>query len=317
MSADLASVFQPAAPAMIVGHSVADGVPPLGLGEPFALLGGDRLGPAGIPFLVGHEWQPAFLHAIRTACDDLLAAGRPWFRMPPALLAGGEGRSHAARSLARAAGVHHIFLNISHAVIGACISGSTDFSEALWVSPIVTAMAATQCANPVVSVIGADVNADAAVALASMLDPVLGRAWMEEKIGTVVDLGEVTWLVQADSLERLPTPLADKLMIVPMKEVAIGEHDEILVSLLAEVLADLGISPADPTVAWANIVERVRTSQPSQGEAPRFRSARPRLWTGAWRSPRDMYDQLRTAVIEAQYDAAAARLGGPFDIHQK
>ncbi|WBH15821.1 P-loop NTPase family protein [Sphingomonas radiodurans] len=317
MTADLASVFQPATPAMIIGHSVSDGVPPLGLSEPFALLGGDRLGPAGIPFLVGHEWQPAFLHSVRTACDDLVAAGRPWFRMAPALLAGpaGAGRSHAARSLARAAGVLHIFLNLSDPVIGASISGSTDMSEALWVSPIVTAMAATRCANPVVSVIGADVNADAAVALASMVDPVLGRAWMEERIGTVVDLGEVTWLIQADAPERLPAPLADKLATIPIQSVPLHERSEIMVSLLAEVLADLDISPADPAVRWQDIVKRCQSSRSAGGDEPRFRNLRPGWWAGSWHSPRDTYDQLRTAVLEAQYDAAAARLGGAGDSH--
>lgn len=319
MTADLASVFQPATPAMIVGHSVSDGVPPLGLGEPFALLGGDRLGPAGIPFLVGHEWQPDFLHAVRTTCDDLLAAGRPWFRMAPALLSGpaGAGRSHAARSLARAAGVQHIFLDLSDPVIAASISGSTDMSEALWVSPIVTAVAATRCANPVVSVIGADVNADAAVALAAMVDPVLGRAWMEERIGTVVDLGEVTWLIQADAPELLPAPLADKLTTIPMQKVPIHERSEIMVSLFAEVLADLDIPPADPAVRWGDIVERGQSSRSAGGDEPRFRNSRPGWWTGSWHSPRETYDQLRTAVIEAQYDAAAARLGVPVDIHQK
>lgn len=314
MTADLASVFQPATPAMIVGHSTMDGVPPLGLAEPFALLGGDRLGPAGIPFLVGHEWQPVFLHAVRTTCDDLLTASRPWFRMAPALLAGpaGAGRSHAARSLARAAGVQHIFLNLSDPVIGASISGSTDMSEALCVSPVVMAIAASRCANPVVSVIGADVNADAAVALASMIDPVLGRAWLEERIGIVVDLGEVTWLVQAEAPERLPAPLAEKLSVIPMQAVPVSEHSEIMVSLLAEVLRDLGISPSDPAIAWSDIVQRIKDYGSHLGDEVRYGNFGARLW----QSPREIYDQLRTAVIQGQYDAAAARLPGPINIHQ-
>ena len=47
---DASIPFHPATPAIIVGHSATADVPPLGLGEPFALLGGDRLGSSGIPF---------------------------------------------------------------------------------------------------------------------------------------------------------------------------------------------------------------------------------------------------------------------------
>ena len=259
MNADIAAVFQPAVPAMIVGHSTIDAVPPLGLGEPFALLGGDRLGPAGIPFTVGHEWQPTFLSAVAGSCEDLLAAERPWFRMPPSVLTGrpGAGRTHTARALARAAGVPHIILNLSDPVIGASMAASSEISEALWVSPVVTAMAATRCANPIVSVIGASTNADAALAVASMVDPVLGRAWAEDRIGTIVDLGEVTWLVQADAVEDLAAPLVEKLLVIAMETDAVHAHSSAFVSLLAEVLHDLKIAPLNPAVSWDDIVRRV------------------------------------------------------------
>ena len=169
--------FQPATPAMIVGHSTGASVPPLGLGEPFALRGGDQLGPGGITFELGHDWQVDLCDTVAGACEGLLAAERPWFRLPPTALVGkGTGRTHAGRSLARAVGVPHIILNLSDPVIAMNVAGSGEINEALWVSPIVTAMAATRCANPVVSVVGAEHNADAAMALVTMIDPALGRA---------------------------------------------------------------------------------------------------------------------------------------------
>ncbi|CAN5598620.1 hypothetical protein BH10PSE14_BH10PSE14_35240 [soil metagenome] len=287
---DASTTFHPATPAMIVGHSTSAAVPPLGLGEPFALLGGDRLGPSGIPFTVAHEWQPAFLNAVTAACGDLLIAERPWFRMRPTVLVGpdGAGRTHAARSLARAAGVPHVILNLSDPVIAANIAASGEINEALWVSPVVTAMAATRCANPVVTVIGTDRHADAAVSLAAMIDPVFGRAWDEDRIATVVDLGEVTWIVQAATVAELPVPLRDHLAVVPMQHVPCVRDSQMMVSLLAEVLDDLNLSPADPAVSWNGIALRLS-------------------WR-SWLSPKQAYGALRSAVIDAQYAFAVSRL---------
>jgi hypothetical protein len=281
--------FQQARPAMIVGHTLSQAMPPLGLGEPFALLGGDRLGPAGIPFTLGHEWQPRFLDAVCDACTNLLLAERPWFRMPPALLVGpnGAGRTHAARALAKAAGVAHVILNLSDPVIAANVSASSEVSEALWVTPIVTGMAATRIANPVVSVIGADRDLNAAVALASMIDPVSGRAWHEDRIGTTVDLGEVTWLVQANAPADLPEPLREQLTVIAMERTFCRLESQVLLSLLCEVLNDLNIEPSDPSVSWDDIMSRLQMGQAA--------------------SPKQAYGRLKMAVIDAQYDWAVSR----------
>jgi hypothetical protein len=271
---------------MIVGHSMAATAPPLGLGEPFALMGGDRLGPGGIAFDLGHDWQRDFVDAVADACDDLLAAERPWFKMPATALIGraGCGRTHAARMLASAAGVTHVILNLSDPVIAMNVSASGEINETLWVSPVVTAMAATRCANPVVTVVGAEHNADAAMALVAMADPMLGRAWREDRIATSVDLGEVSWLIQCSDPSNLPSPLADRLRIVPMRQTNVVPDTTIALSLLIEVLADLGIARNDPAVVWHDIFNRID-------------------WRG-FTTAAKAYADLRSAVIQAQYDFA-------------
>ena len=139
------TAFEPAIPAMVVGRSFDGSPPPLGLGEPFALLGGDRLGPDGIPFQVMHEHQPGFLRWVTQSCQASLAAERPWFRGRPVVLTGeqGVGRTHAARWLARVAGPPHVVLNLTDPVIAANVTASGRVNEALWASPITVAMAAT------------------------------------------------------------------------------------------------------------------------------------------------------------------------------
>jgi len=285
----LPAPFQPATPAMIVGHSMAASAPPLGLGEPFALMGGDRLGPGGIAFDLGHDWQRDFVDAVADACDDLLAAERPWFKMPATALVGraGCGRTHAARMLASDAGVTHVILNLSDPVIAMNVSASGEINEALWVSPVVTAMAATRCANPVVTVVGAEHNADAAMALVAMVDPMLGRAWREDRIATTIDLGEVSWFIQCSDPSNLPAPLVDRLRIVPMRQTNVVPDTTIALSLLIEVLADLGIARDDPAVVWHDIVGRID-------------------WRG-FTTAAKAYADLRSAVIQAQYDFATQR----------
>ncbi|MFW2850721.1 hypothetical protein ACM61V_02180 [Sphingomonas sp. TX0543] len=285
----LPAPFEPATPAMIVGHSTAASTPPLGLGEPFALMGGDRLGPGGIAFDLGHDWQRDFIDAVADACDDHLAAERPWFKMPATALVGhaGSGRTHAARMLASAAGVPHVILNLSDPVIAMNVSASGEINEALWVSPVVTAMAATRCANPVVTVVGAEHNADAAMALVAMVDPMLGRAWREDRIATSADLGEVSWFIQCSDPSNLPSPLVDRLQIVPMRQKNVVPNSTIALSLLTEVLADLGIARNDPAVVWHDIVDRID-------------------WCG-FTTAAKAYADLRSAVIQAQYDFATQR----------
>ena len=293
MSAAAVQAFQVATPAMIVGQSTTDCPPPLGLGDPFLLLGGDRLDAAGIPFDYMHEWQPELLQKVREGCASQIAAERPWFRTAPSVLVGvdGTGRTHAARRLAQVAGVPHVIVNLSDPVIATNLGTVGEMNEALWVSPLVIAMAATCCANPVVSVVGADLSPDAAMALATMIDPEQGRVWQEDRIDAVVDLGEVSWFVQVEDPLALPVPLREQLAVVPMRNPNWSLESDRTLSMILEVLSDLRIDILHPAVAWADL--------------------RARLAKGPWRTwqtTKDAYEAVRAAIIDAQYDFSMGTL---------
>jgi hypothetical protein len=248
--------FRTATPAMIVGRAFNDEPAPLGLSEPFALRGGDRLGRDGIAFELMHEHQPAFHRWVTTSCQALIAAERPWFRGPPILATGpeGAGRTHAARRLARVAGVPHVILNPTDPVIAANIASSGQVSEALWATPITVAMAATRCANPVVSVIGIDkIGDDIASGLVSMIDPATGRSWSEDKLQVEMDFSEVTWIVQCDDVRRVPPALRAQAAHIGFAEFPRGLETTAALSILLEVLDDLGFDEADPAFEWTNV----------------------------------------------------------------
>lgn len=250
--------FRPATPAMIVGRTFDDGPAPLALSEPFALHGGDRLGPDGIAFDLMHEHQPALLRWVTSTCQALIAAERPWFRGAPVLVTGpeGAGRTHAARRLARVAGLPHVILNLTDPLIGANIASSGQVSEALWASPVTVAMAAKRCANPVVSVIGIEkVGDDIAAGLVTMIDPASGRAWEEDRLQTYVDFGEVTWIIQCDDLTRVPAALRAQAAHVAFAPFPGGIETSAALSMLLEVLDDMGFDEADPAFDWPKVTQ--------------------------------------------------------------
>ena len=248
--------FKPARPAMIVGRAFDDGPAPLGLSEPFALNGGDRLELDGILFELMHHHQPAFLRWVTSSCQALIAAERPWFRGVPILATGpqGGGRTHAARRLARVVGAPHCIVNLNDPVIASNVASSGQVNEALWASPITVAMAATRCANPIVTVIGIDkVGDDVASGLVAMIDPATGRAWSEDRLQTYMDFGEVTWIIQCDSLTGVPPHLRALAGHVAFSEFPANIETTAALSILLEVLDDLGFDEADPLFDWPNI----------------------------------------------------------------
>lgn len=252
--------FQQAIPAMIVGYGPGGEPLPLELGEPFALLGGDRLGPDGVPFMVMHEHQPEFLAWVRERCAVMLAAERPWFGGGTLMLGGvqGAGRTHAARWLARVAGVPHAVLNLTDPVIAANIAASGEIGEALGASPVTIAMAAARCANPVVSVLGIDrVGDDVRAGLAAMIDPQRCRRWREDRLGIDVDLGEVTWILQRDGALAVPSWVAPDAAAVALRQIPHGTDNVLALSICLEAMGDLGIDPRSGNCSWDQIRERL------------------------------------------------------------
>ncbi len=248
--------FEPAVPAMIVGHGSGDQPLPLELGQPFALLGGDRLGPDGIPFLVMHEHQPDFLAWVRARCAAMLAAERPWFGGGTLILGGepGAGRTHAARWLARVAGVQHAVLNLTDPIIAANIAASGEISEAMGASPVTIAMATAHCANPVVTVLGADrVGDDILAGLNAMIDPTRCRRWREDCLELDVDLGEVTWILQRDARRSVPSWVAPEAETVELQQIPSGIDHVLALSICCEAMSDLGIDPRSGRCSWQKL----------------------------------------------------------------
>ena len=233
----------PQPPTMIVGKSMVGETPPLGLGEPFRLGGGDRLTPAGIPHAIIHDHQPALREAVAAACQACIENERGWFRTSLVLVGKDTGRRHAARFLAQVARVPHVRLDNDQLARCAAAGEISPRSDAQWVSPVATAMAAARCANPIVSVPEADaLSPESLAALKLMAGPSAGQVWPELRLRTFVDLSEVSWVLQVSDPSKLPPELLGGAYVVEMDDLW-HAGDTLRTSVTLEVLHDLDRKP--------------------------------------------------------------------------
>lgn len=273
MTATRSDGARTAAPSMMFARSLSGRSLAFGSDVALELRGGNRLGPSGIVADLDIEWEPEFMGAVAQACSDQRVRGRDWFTMPPVLLGGpeGAGRTHLARRLANAAGVPHIMFDASTWMFTWRCAGP-DVHLPL---PITTAMVASGCANPVISVTGAQEASSGMIdLLARLIDQTCNDRFVDAGLGAVVDYSAATWIVQdttkaveqsrptyGGSVQQVHRGVSDALsrLLQPVELQDAGpEHYELLVvDVLAEVLADLG-QPLSPRIDLEELFDRTR-----------------------------------------------------------
>ena len=185
---------------------------PFGLDRPLPLLGGGaRLNPCGTASRLGMEHLPRFRSHVAQACRSQTRSSRDWYAQPPVALLGppGVGRGLAAEWLARAAGLPLCRVSAEH-LFEENTLGCSPSGRSVPPRPVI-AMAAARCANPVVLVelpSQVDLPDDAAVRLATMIDPLRSARWLDAGSGTIFDLSHINWIIQA---EELPDRIAEAL----------------------------------------------------------------------------------------------------------
>lgn len=278
---DLA-VFKTARPAMIVGQSFDGGPAPLGLDQPFALVGGDRLAPGELPFDLMHDHQTAALDWVASCCRTAIDTGQPWFHGSPIILDGNCGfeRTLFARMLADKIDAPHVVLDIGDPRTGNALAASRRIDDAVWALPVTVAMAAHRCANPVVTVVGVGrATDDAVMGFVSLMDPNDGSC-TEDQLKTTVDLSQVTWIIQEDNRARVPAFIRQFATAVRWEAFPRHLNNTATLPILLRAIRDLDLNASDPALDWLNISRRL--------------SDRPR-------SAKEMYADLVRAVTAAQH----------------
>ena len=230
--------------AVLVAQSFSTGLPPLGLDGALALRGGDPRARERLAFELGFGWQPAFRAVVEHAIVRSSGPDPTWFALPPLLLCGpsGVGRTHVARRVAELAGVPHVGLDLSGPGGAGQLRPSTRGPDLLIPSAPVLAMAVARCANPIISVFGAEMlDGEGQAELARMIDPSSAERWVDYACGATVDLRHVSWMIQGHE----PGALAPSLLrLLHPVELQWPERHELplhLAEVLAEAAIDLGV----------------------------------------------------------------------------
>ena len=77
---------------------------------------------------------------------------------------------------------------------------------------------------------------------------------------TLIDLGEVTWLIQCEQASRVLTGLRTLATEVRFERPPTSAESVFTLSVLLEAAGDLGIDLTDPLYAWDRISARLRHS---------------------------------------------------------
>ncbi len=227
--------------AMTVAHGFSARQPSLGFGSALALRGGSGPDVHRMVLEMDFSWQPALSAVFADALDRSRSSTSPWITTAPVLLLGekGVGRTHVARRFAHLAGVPHITFDLEDVEVVERLQGVSRGPDVLIPTAPVLAMAASRCANPVVTVVGADtVTEEVQMNLARMIDPSTSDRWADRSVGATVDLRQVSWFVQAHRPELLAAPLFHLLR--PIELIWPFGTDRLLhvAEVIAEVMAD-------------------------------------------------------------------------------
>jgi hypothetical protein len=176
-----------------------------------------------------------------------------WFRLRPMLLVGppAAGKSRFARRLGEIVGLATRTLNAAGSSDSRELLGTArGWSTALPAGPSRLIHESGQ-ANPMYVVdeidkIGTSThNGRLTDALLTLLEAETAHAWLDEGLGRTLDLSSVNWILLANSLNPIPSPLRSRLAIVEVPRPAPQHFTLIANAMLDDIAKELGIKAHD------------------------------------------------------------------------
>lgn len=261
--AQSASVGRPIGPSLKVMAAIGDAE--IGEGKrlsqhyraltaPLALRGGTaNLEVLRVVLLREFPWMWDLIEELFEELHLRRAAGVPWLHFSPRLLVGppGIGKTRFARRMAQLAGTGYREINAGGSSDNRLLMGTArGWESAQPALPLMT-MRSTGTANPVIVVDEIDKtradgrNGDIRDTLLAFLEDETARAWFDECLLAECDLSQVSWMLTANTVDRLPSPLRSRLLVVRVDRPQPIHFEAILRSVIGDFARELGITAAE------------------------------------------------------------------------
>ncbi|GGF46338.1 hypothetical protein GCM10011611_61020 [Aliidongia dinghuensis] len=211
-------------------------------------------------------WLGAAIDDIASELALAQRLGRNTFQLPPTLFVGdpGVGKSTFARWLGLLAGVPTTTLMAGGASDNRTLAGTArGWSSATPCFPLET-IRRTRIANPIVLVEEIDKSASNSRAgriadtLLGMTDPLLSRRWLDECLQVEVDLSQVTWILTANRLDRVPPALRARCRILRFPRPRAIDFEVLLAGILRDIAEHYGVKSDMLPELGSDVVERLR-----------------------------------------------------------